>query len=500
MRFRRFHTQKQSDAAVPPPSTVSLSRAASLLGLALISSLAGSLSSPLSPSCSLASPFPAAEALSVPSARIPRPLRGPRARTPGAEKRPGSRTVLSAAGSDEEIAKRETDAEAMPDETSDGSSGAVLPTNPGVQSRRRMISTIAAGVLTSGVLTRHIKHAFAEYGYPGGYTNEYSSDASYAKARASAGVRSSPSLSSSSVSVASSLSTPLGTPEHPVAIVGGGGRTGMAVAEALADPAFGNMHAVTLSRSGKDPFAIVRLPETTRERLSHRSDPFDVREPGEAVEAGLAALKPSVVVYAASASRQGGNCFQVDDEGVEKVARACKNLGALFVLVSALAVDRPDSKSYKVTNTLGGNYQGIMDAKNHGEQATRAVFSSGGEYVIVRPGVLLNGKSIDGPAGIELNQGDTVGGGLSRDELAGVVVGAIQSRDRGNSSNKAGAGGVTVEAYRRSTAQALEKAFPVPSGNELSVDAGKVAATPASSRKSLYRELFANAKPDGFAG
>lgn len=328
-----------------------------------------------------------------------------------------------------------------------------------VQSRRRMFSTIAAGILTSGVVNRHLKHAFA------------------ANANAA------------------SISTAFGTANHPIAIVGGSGRTGMAVAESIADPAFGNMHAITLSRSGKDPFQIVKLPEATKNNLQHFSEPFDVRDSQEAIVASLKTLSPSVVVYAASASRQGGNAFAVDDEGVEKVAIACKEIGALFVLISALAVDRPDSKSFQMTNTLGGNYQGIMDAKLNGETKTRKIFAPGGaksDYVIVRPGVLLNGKTTTGPVGLELNQGDMIGGGISRDELAGVVVGAIQSKASGKIK-----GGVTVEAYRKKTAQTLEKKYAMPSGNELAVDAGSTAAT---SSKSLYQELFAKAKSDQMTG
>jgi len=330
-----------------------------------------------------------------------------------------------------------------------------------MQSRRRMASFIVAGYLTSGVVTHHLKHAFA--------------------ANANAAMIDTPAS--------------IGAADHPVVIIGGGGRTGMAVAEAVADPGLGNMHAITLSRSGRDPFQIVKLPEATKKHLKHRDEPFDVREPEEAISASLRALSPSVVVYAASASRQGGNAFEVDDVGVEKVALACKDLGAIFVLISALAVDRPDSKSYQITNTLGGNYQGIMDAKYNGEAKTRKIFSSGkSDYVILRPGVLLNGKTTTGPVGLELNQGDTIGGGLSRDELAGIVVGAIQSRAlaRAIKPQKKGEG-ITVEVYRKSTAQTLEKKFLSLSGNELTVDASKVSS---SSTTTLYRELFTSAKVD----
>ncbi len=190
------------------------------------------------------------------------------------------------------------------------------------QTRRRMMSSIVAGVLTSGVVNRHLKRSFA-----------FASNANAAM------------IEDASI---------LGTFEKPVVIVGGSGRTGMAVAEAVADPGFGNMHAVTLSRSGRDPFQIVKLPKATKDHLKHKDEPFDVRDSQAAISASLKALSPSVVVYAASASRQGGNSFEVDDAGVEKVAQACKEIGAIFVLISALAVDRPESKSFQITNTLGG--------------------------------------------------------------------------------------------------------------------------------------------------
>jgi len=330
-----------------------------------------------------------------------------------------------------------------------------------MQSRRRIVSSIVAGVLSSGVVTQHLKHAFA--------------------------------LPADAATIGAAKTSAIGTADRPVVIVGGTGRTGMAVAEMVADPQLGNMNAVTLSRSGRDPFQIVKLPPATKEHLRHNEAPFDVREPQETISASLKALSPSVVVYAASASRQGGNASDVDDFGVEKVALACREIGAIFVLISALAVDRPDSKSFQITNTLGGNYQGIMDAKYNGEVKTRKIFQSAKtDYVIVRPGVLLNGKSTTGPLGLELNQGDTVGGGLSRDELAGIVVGAIQNRASAKRSNSKGEG-ITVEAYRKATAQKLERQYVVPSGNELTIDPSKVVA---SSSSSLYQELFVGAKSD----
>lgn len=267
----------------------------------------------------------------------------------------------------------------------------------------------------------------------------------------------------------------------------------MAVAEALTNPNFGNMHVVTLSRSGQDPFRSINLPSEMKQNLMHRSVPFDVRDSQESISQTIIdELSPSVIVYAASASKQGGTAYDVDDVGVEKVAKACSesnnktpSASCLFVLISALAVDRPDSKSYQITNTLGGNYKGIMDAKFNGEKKLKELFasSSNTKYVIIRPGVLLNGKTLTGPVGIELNQGDTIGGGISRDELAGVVVGAIKSQSVAKQS-------YTVEAYRRKTATKLQPEFSIPSGNELTI------ASSLSSSNDLYRELFAKVKVD----
>ena len=258
----------------------------------------------------------------------------------------------------------------------------------------------------------------------------------------------------------------VGSVAHPVAIIGGSGRTGMAVAENLAGE-LGQMQTVLMTRSGKDPFQIVKLPPATKERISLFGNSVDVRDANSILSA-FQETKPSVVVFAASASKQGGNSFDVDDVGVENVARACKSVGAKLILISALAVDRPDSKSFQITNTIGGYMDKIMDAKLNGEMKAKQIM--GKNYVIIRPGVLLNGKGKNGAKDIELNQGDTIGGGLSRDELAGVVVGAILN----------GKTGITVEAYRKSTATKLQPEFVIPSGNELYA--------------STYENLFTNAK------
>jgi hypothetical protein len=258
------------------------------------------------------------------------------------------------------------------------------------------------------------------------------------------------------------------TAENPVAIIGAGGKTGMAVAQALAEA---GLYCVTMSRSGRDPFTNVKLKAEVQPFIQHYETGVSVLEK-ETMEAALKEVHASAIIYCASASRQGGTAFQVDDEGVGNAAEAALDLKARFILVSALAVDRPKSKSFQITNTLGGNYQGIMDAKLQGEEKVRKIFSRKKDYVIIRPGVLMNGVSRNGSIDLEINQGDTIGGGLTRDELAGAIVGALIS----------GKKGFTVEVYRRSTATPLQPNYTIPSGYE--------------SSSPTYEGLFDSVQPD----
>lgn len=242
------------------------------------------------------------------------------------------------------------------------------------------------------------------------------------------------------------------SPDRPIAILGASGRTGMEVAQALAKE---GLYSVTMTRSGKDPFQIIKLKPEIKSYIQHFPNTVNVVD-RESLKASLDQAHASGIIFCASASPKGGNAFEVDDKGVGNAAEAALDLNARLILVSALAVDRPNSKSYQVTNTLGGNLNGIMDAKLAGENKVREILNKKKDYVIIRPGVLMNGGSRQGPLGLALNQGDTIGGGMSRDELAGVVVGGLLSGKRG----------VTVEVYRRSTATALQPTFDLPSGKE----------------------------------
>ena len=263
---------------------------------------------------------------------------------------------------------------------------------------------------------------------------------------------------------AAASSTPIGSiSDRPIAIIGGGGRGGKEIAKALASE---GMYAMIITRTGKQ----VQLPEYAKEYVQLYPDAVDVRNADGLLKA-MQSIQISAIVFAASASSKGGTAFEVDDEGVGNSAAAAKALDVRFVLISALGIDRPDSKGYQMTNSLGGNYDKIMDAKRHGEEKTKDLLSKSKNYVIVRPGPLLGNKSKNGAADIELNQGDYMGGGISRDELAGVVVGALQSDKKG----------VTVEAYRTKTRQKIQPEFDDVAGYNSAAG---------------YKELFDNVKLD----
>ena len=136
------------------------------------------------------------------------------------------------------------------------------------------------------------------------------------------------------------------------------------------------------------------------------------------------------VIFAASASTKGGDAFAVDRNGVISAAQACIAAKVpRLVVVSSGTVTRPDSAVYKLLNTVG---KGIMEAKIQGEDEVRALYSDPSVraqnlgYTVVRPGGLTTGESL-GPAALELNQGDSKSGRLSRADVAAICIHALDS-------------------------------------------------------------------------
>ena len=185
-----------------------------------------------------------------------------------------------------------------------------------------------------------------------------------------------------------------------VLVLGASGRTGMSVvSECLSR----GIPVTAATRSGTDPFKVIKLDKTNYKPYATGVDVKDAA----AVKAAVDAVNPTIVVFAASASKKGGNAKEVDFLGPKNVASAVGP--RKLILISALAVSRPDSQGYKMTNSMGGVVDGIMSYKLQGEDAVRRSIKN---YAIVRPGVLVSGK---GGGEIEVAQGDFQGGGLSRE-------------------------------------------------------------------------------------
>ena len=118
----------------------------------------------------------------------------------------------------------------------------------------------------------------------------------------------------------------------------------------------------------------------------------------------------------------------VDNLGLQNVAAACiANKIPHLVIVSSGGVSKPDSPVYKFLNIFGG----IMEEKIKGEDTIREMYANldkdnkqqGGvlTYTIIRPGGLTE-DPIRGVSEIELNQGDTRSGRISRYDVAKLCV------------------------------------------------------------------------------
>ena len=80
-------------------------------------------------------------------------------------------------------------------------------------------------------------------------------------------------------------------------------------------------------------------------------------------------MKPTAIIYCASASAKGGMAEQVNNWGMGNTMQMAKEANTCFILVLAVAVDRPESKLFQITNTLGGYVDSIMDAKPRGKRS-----------------------------------------------------------------------------------------------------------------------------------
>ena len=200
----------------------------------------------------------------------------------------------------------------------------------------------------------------------------------------------------------------------------------------------------------------------------------------------------SAVIYAASASKQGGAAIDVDNRGVIQVAEAA--LAAKvprYVVISSTSTTRPKSLGYIFTNLgVGGN---IMGEKRNGEVGTmdayQAAANTACSYTIVRPGGLEEPKrnSVLGPQEVELSQGDVFAGVISRADVAETTV-ELALSNMPNLQNTA------VELYYANSVVEVQGSF------KKLLARAKIEGSPENQQLRLhgttYTELFQKIRPN----
>lgn len=236
---------------------------------------------------------------------------------------------------------------------------------------------------------------------------------------------------------------------RPIAVLGASGRTGALCVTACLER---GIPVRALTRSGSWPpesmEGITVGSNTNKNLLTVAS--CDVRD--------SIALQKSVegcrgVIYAASASKQGGNAKEIDNLAVVNAGDAClKAKVGRYVIISSTAVTRPKSLGYVFTNVFGG----IMDEKRKGEQGVMDIYKTAesSSYTILRPGGLEEPKLnvALGPSALEISQGDTFAGIVSRADLAELAVELV-------ASNAPNLRDTALELYYTDSAQACEGRF-----------------------------------------
>jgi len=202
--------------------------------------------------------------------------------------------------------------------------------------------------------------------------------------------------------------------QGPVTVIGANGRTGFECVKALQER---SVKVRACTRTG-----------AFRGESSKFVEPFacDVTLPATI---GTAVQGASAVIFAASASKEGGTPAVVDNAGLVAVAKACIDAKVKqLVIVSSGAVTKPSSPVFLFLNLFGK----IMEEKIRGEDAVRELYAVGSpaekeglSYTVVRPGGLTEEESLGSVAALELNQGDTKSGRIARADVANICVEAL---------------------------------------------------------------------------
>lgn len=239
--------------------------------------------------------------------------------------------------------------------------------------------------------------------------------------------------------------SPLTVPRNKaVVVLGASGKTGRECVTSLLED---GRPCIATTRSGNFEYdGAIQPGDLTNPKLT--IEPADVKSLdslSQVITKGVGA-----VIFAASTSKQGGDSFAVDRDGVINAAKACIAADVnRLVVVSSGGVSRPDSAIYKLLNFA---VKGVMEAKIQGEDTVRELYASPDVlgkklgYTIIRPGGLLLEAPV-GAAALELNQGDNKSGRLPRADVASLCVQCLSS---------ASAFDTTFECYEANTAKPVE--------------------------------------------
>jgi len=273
--------------------------------------------------------------------------------------------------------------------------------------------------------------------------------------------------------------------DRPVCVIGCNGRTGTEVVSYCLSK---GIPTVATSRGGaynaRDDVVTGNNAKLLKEMVC------DVTVPST-VEAAVENSRG--VVFAASASKQGGPPSAVDNRGLVSVAKACIDAKVPhLVIVSSGAVTKPSSPVYQFLNLFGK----IMEEKIKGEDEIRRLYAEHNikseeklTYTVIRPG----GLTLDPPRGagaVELNQGDTKSGRISRADVAALCVESINYPQL--------TGGTTFECYDADTGAPLAT---VGLSNIAKKKAdGEAFVSGKEQRGATYNELFTGLEKDvGYA-
>ena len=209
----------------------------------------------------------------------------------------------------------------------------------------------------------------------------------------------------------------------PIAVLGASGKTGALCVSSLLRR---GLPVLALTRSGSWPPPKIDLNAVGFDGDATSSNPLltiqacDVKNT-EALTASLSGCRAAI--YAASASKKGGNSKEIDGDGVIAAGNIClqQNVGR-YVVISSGSTTRPNSLGFKFTELA---VAGIMTQKRRGEVGVRDAYSNqSASYTILRPGGLDEPKQniIQGPSALEITQGDVLAGFVSRADVAEVAV------------------------------------------------------------------------------